>query len=452
VLLDAGRSSVTLGSASVWTVEDRRGRSFELAAGSRTVGKGFRIWVDGKRRQLAPPATFRRADGGRLTVDGNPYRGSIVLRKPGGRLAIVNVLGLQAYLFGVVPWEMPADWHPEALKAQAVAARSYGLANTTSGSYFDVYDDTRDQVYGGIEAEHPRTNAAVRATANKVRTYDGQLATTYFYSSSGGRTAANEDVWGSAPVPYLRSVRDRWDKISPHHRWGPTRYSRANLDAALGGYVAGRLRDIVVDVNPSLRADSIQIYGSTGTTSMPGWLVRETLGLKSSWLRIGVLNIVAGRARAERGERVRLRGKARSVGDAWLERRAPDGAWANVRDLELTGARFTTTVRPRATRIYRVKSARGASNGVRVEVTAAVRFARPADRSGLAGVVRPGVVGSRVEIQRRVGKRWRTVGTGSADRSGRFSIPFEVLDGTYRAVATLGGLAPGRSPTLRIVS
>jgi SpoIID/LytB domain protein len=397
--------------------------------------------------------TFRRAGGGRLTVDGNRYRRSIVLRKPGGSIAIVNVLGLQPYLYGVVPWEMPAEWHPEALKAQAVAARSYGLANTTSGSYFDVYDDTRDQVYGGVEAEDPRTNAAVRATANEVRTYDGHLATTYFYSSSGGRTAANEDVWDGTPVPYLRSVADPWDRNSPHHRWGPTRYSRTSLRAELGGYVAGTLRDIVVNVNPSRRAGSIKIYGSGGQTSMAGSLVRDTLSLKSSWFRVGVLNIAAGRPHIERGERVRLRGKARSVGDAWLERRTPGGTWTKVRDLELTtAARFSTTVRPPTTRSFRVKSARGASKAVRVEVSASVRFAKPADRSGLAGVVRPGHASSRVEIQRRAGQRWRTVKTGRTDGAGRFSIPFELVNGTYRAVATAPGVSPGVSPRLRIVS
>jgi stage II sporulation protein D len=452
VLLDVGRSRVTVSSPSAWKVEDGRGRSWQLPAGSRTVRTDLKVWAEGKRRSLTAPVTFTRLNGGPLTADGRAYRGSIVLRKPGSTLWLLNHLGLQPYLFGVVPWEMPASWHPEALKVQAVAARSYGLANVTTGAHFDVYDDTRDQVYGGVGAEEPTTNAAVRATANEVRTYNGALATTYFYSSSGGWTAANEDVWGYSPVPYLRSVRDRWDTISPHHNWGPTRYSRASLDAKLGGYVAGTLRDIVVDVNASRRADSIAIRGSGGNTSMAGWEVRQVAGLKSTWFRIGVLNLVAGRGQVESGERVRLRGKARSVGEAWLERRAPGGAWAKVRDLELTEeARFATTVEPHATREYRVNSAKGSSYAVRVQVTARTRFAKPADRSGLAGVVSPSGAGGQVRIQRLAGDAWRTVATGSTDGSGRFSIPFDVVNGTYRAVASASGVARGISPLLRIV-
>jgi stage II sporulation protein D len=453
VLLDARRTSVTIASPSRWTVEDGRGRSFELAGGSRTVGTALQVRAEGKRRQLTAPLTFRRANGGPLTIDGDVYRGKAVVRKPGGLLAIVNVLGLQPYLFGVVPGEMPADWHLEALKAQAVAARSYGLANRTTNSYFDVYDDTRDQVYGGVAWEKPRSNEAVRTTANEVRTYNGGLATTYFYSSSGGRTANNEDVWTTgSPVPYLRSVRDRWDTISPYHRWGPIRYSRAGLDARLGGNVAGALRDVLVNVTPSLRAGSIKINGSGGPTSMPGWEVRETLGLRSSWFRVGVVNIAAGRQSIERGEHVRLRGKARAVGVAWLERRASGGEWTKVRDLALNDeARFSTVVSPRRTSDYRVASLKGASYAVRVQVTAAVRFSKPSDRSGLSGLVSPAGAAAKVKVQRRAGGAWKTVGVGSTDSSGRFSIAFDLVDGAYRAIAIASGVRAGVSPTLRIV-
>jgi stage II sporulation protein D len=449
-LLDVGRSSVTLSSPANWAVKDSRGKRFRLGAGAKTIGSDFKIRIQGRERRLTPPVTASR--DGPVSVDGRPYRGSIVLRKVSSRIAIVNRVGLQAYLQGVVPWEMPASWHPEALKAQAVAARSYGLANTSTGTYFDVYDDTRDQVYGGVDAEQPTTNRAVRETANEVRTYNGALATTYFYSSSGGRTAANEDVWDGTPVPYLRSVRDRWDTISPYHSWGPTRYSRASLAARLGGYVDGALKDLVVDVNPSRRADSITIVGTRGTTTMAGWLVRDTVGLRSSWFRVGVLDIRASRDKIESREQVRLYGKARSVGTAWLERRSPGAVWQKVRELEPTSdARFSTVVRPRVTREFRVRSVRGASNPVRVQVAARVRFFKPGDRSVLAGVVVPSRAGIKIRIQRRAGDEWQPVANGSTDAAGRFSISFSVADGTYRAVAGDARVAPGISPLLRVV-
>jgi stage II sporulation protein D len=452
VLLDVGRSSVVIASPSTWTIADADGKSFELAAGSKTFGSGLRVWINGARRTLSPPVTVRRP-AGPLTVDGRRYRGSIVLRKPTSALAIVNEVGLQPYLYGVVPWEMPADWHMEALKVQAVAARSYGLANTTSGTYFDVYDDTRDQVYGGFDAEHPRSNEAVQATANEVRTYNGNLATTYFYSSSGGWTANNEDVWPSGtPVPYLRSVRDYWDSLSPHHTWGPTRYSRASLDARLGGFVQGTLRDIVVDVNASRRAGAMIIHGSGGTSSMPGWQVRDVVDLKSSWFRVGVLNLLAGRGQIERGQSVRLSGKARAVGAAWLESRVNGGAWTKVKDLVVNeDARFATTVKPASTRSYRVASAKGASNPVSVTVTARVRFAKPSNRSGLSGVVAPAKRGTLVTVQRRAAGAWGEVARDRTDASGRFEASFELVDGTYRAMARAGGGAESVSPTLRIV-
>ena len=102
---------------------------------------------------------------------------------------------------------MPKTWLPEALKAQAVAARSYALAVRKTTGAFDVYPDTRSQVYGGVNAESPTTTAAVDATVGGVLTYGGKIATTYFFSTSGGRTAAINDVWKSAPVPYLVSVQ-----------------------------------------------------------------------------------------------------------------------------------------------------------------------------------------------------------------------------------------------------
>ena len=101
------------------------------------------------------------------------------------KLRVVNVVALEAYLRGVVPREMPKHWPLEALKAQAVAARSYALVRLLKGKPFDLYSDWRSQVYGGIAAEAPRATEAVQATAGQVVLYQGKVATTFFFSSSG---------------------------------------------------------------------------------------------------------------------------------------------------------------------------------------------------------------------------------------------------------------------------
>ena len=117
---------------------------------------------------------------------------------------------------------MPDDWHPEALRAQAVVARSYALATLKPGTLFDLYADTRSQVYGGIEAEAATTNRAIGSTAGKVLFWNGRVATTFYHSTSGGRTVSIAEAWPKATaVPYLVSVADPHDTLSKHHRWGP---------------------------------------------------------------------------------------------------------------------------------------------------------------------------------------------------------------------------------------
>jgi SpoIID/LytB domain protein len=122
-------------------------------------------------------------------------------------LSVVNSLPLDEYVRGVVGGEMPDRWRIAALEAQAVAARSYALATLKPGAHFDLYGDTRSQVYGGIAYETARTNIAVERTAGKVLTWNGRVATTYFFSTSGGRTADVHEVWPRLPaVPYLRAT------------------------------------------------------------------------------------------------------------------------------------------------------------------------------------------------------------------------------------------------------
>ena len=119
--------------------------------------------------------------------------------------------------------ESPSSWPIEALKAQAVAARTYAIATSKGGAGFEHYADTRSQVYGGVAVETPTTNRAVAETAGQVVTYQGRPVVTYFFSTSGGRTENVENSLGGTPQPWLRSVEDPYDDVSPRHRWKPVR-------------------------------------------------------------------------------------------------------------------------------------------------------------------------------------------------------------------------------------
>ncbi len=245
------------------------------------------------------PVALRPAAAGspnfirRLTTSSTlPYRGSFEVQARDGKLTLINVLPLEDYLLGVVGREMPADWPPEALKAQAVAARSYARYQIRSGKFqaqgFDVVAGVQSQVYGGASAEDPRVTAAVQATAGQVLTYQGQVAEAFFHASGGGYTENSENVWGGSPVPYLRGVPDL-DQDSPHYHWTVT-FTLADLQRrfAGAGYDVGLFYDLV-PAGPqgvSGRWTTLALVGSRGTTVLKSSKVREVLGLKSTLFQI----------------------------------------------------------------------------------------------------------------------------------------------------------------------
>ena len=178
-------------------------------------------------------------------VTSDTYRGVLrLLPKPNGTVAAINEVELDVYLRGVVPVEMPSTWPVQALNVQAVAARSYAVRHLhpATGS-FDVYDDTRSQVYRGVRAERATTNAAITATAGQVLMSGTAVASTVFHSSAGGATENNENVWTSStgalgtPVSYLRGAPDRapdgtaYDAASPYATWATASYSVEALSA-----------------------------------------------------------------------------------------------------------------------------------------------------------------------------------------------------------------------------
>jgi stage II sporulation protein D len=223
-----------------------------------------------------------RAGNGRS--DGS-YRGMLELL-PGvlGGIDVVNVLDLEDYVRGVVAWESPSSWPIEALKAQAVAARTYAITTKRSGT-FDQYPDTRSQMYGGVAAETAATDRAVAETAGQVVTYGGQPVVTYFFSTSGGRTENVENTsLGTTPLPWLKSVADPYDSVSPRHTWAPAKLSLTAARAKLGGLVKGAFRGIrVVKRGRSPRIVSADVVGTKGTTRVTGATLRARLGLYDTW-------------------------------------------------------------------------------------------------------------------------------------------------------------------------
>src|SRR6266516_3802478 len=311
LLVDSAKQ-VTISSKLPFQVVDATGSKHALNAGSLTVGPGYK-YTDPTNLQAKPTALpyplELRPGATALALNGRGYRGSLrVLKLSATKVRIVNVVDLDLYLRGVVPSEMPKSWAPEALKAQAVAARSYALSHLhPSNGGFDLYSDTRDQVYLGIPHEAPSTTAAVNATAGQVALYKGKVASTYFFSTSGGRTASIQDLYpDSLPVPYLVSVPDPYDTISPYHDWGPYRYTAKKL--ARGLKSPGKLLDVQTLAASSGRVQSVVATGSKGQATATGNEVRSALGLRSTWFQVGVLALGAPSTPLTYGTKTALRG------------------------------------------------------------------------------------------------------------------------------------------------
>jgi stage II sporulation protein D len=454
VLLGEGLNALAVASDSAFSVRDGSGTVYQLRPGPYSFGPALKVKVDQTQPAKALPGPLVFLPGATpLKYGGKQYRGQFQVNASKS-LQLVNSVGLEPYLYGVVPREVPFLWPAEALKAQAVVARSYALAVRKTGAY-DLYADTRSQVYGGIAAEKPTTNAAVDATAGQVLLYEGKVATTFFFSTSGGRTASIEDVWtrGEA-VPYLVGVPDPYDTASPHHTWGPFAFTAAKLTSTFK--VPGKLLDVRVTLNPSLRVDDLILTSTKGEVVVPGDVVRTKLGLRSTWFRVGVLTLEAPTKALEYGSKVKLKGVARAAGpQVTLEQRTSSAAaWQPVARLKPgAGGVVIATVKPLVSTEYRLSApAKLFGAPIRVSVAPRVRLS-PATAATLRGLVRPVTPGARVDIQRLDGSSWRPAATASVDAGGAFEARLDLTPGMYRArVAPGRGLVAGYSPVLQVVS
>jgi stage II sporulation protein D len=287
-------TTVEIGATNTFAVVDGvTGRVLHRVPGGQTIlvrgGVADGLVVNaGGAESVAPGLLVARVEGdGLVSIGGRPYRGSALIRSAGpGRLTAINQVEMEDYLLGVVPYEIGRVGPElvEAVKAQAVAARTYAIRyiGRREEFGFDVFATVQDQVYGGAEGEHDPTSIAVRETAGEILTYGGQPIEAFYHSTCAGQTAAIEEVWAEAPRPYLVSVVDvnpatgeAFDVTSSRFRWTERWtadqlrqiFNRTLADSLPAGVTdVGELRGFeVLELTPSGRIASMRITTSAAT-------------------------------------------------------------------------------------------------------------------------------------------------------------------------------------------
>ena len=223
---------------------------------------------------------IRSSDGRGIWVGQKRFSGKLNLFILDSEILVVNVLGIEKYLSSVVGSEMPTKWPIEALKAQAIASRTYAL-NQKGNNLFDIDSTQKNQVYNGLGSRTYKTIRAVKSTRSLVLTYKNKLINALFHSSSGGRTENSQDVWKNK-YPYLSSVKD-FDKNNPKFRWQKKFSSNelTNLFPKIGG-----LKNIeILDITSTGRVKNVKLIGAYGFDQMSGVVLRKRLGLNSNYVR-----------------------------------------------------------------------------------------------------------------------------------------------------------------------
>lgn len=221
------------------------------------------------------------ASPGAIQVNGKRYRGTIEVFPQEKGLLVVDELPIEEYLVGLINCEISSLWPMEAIKAQAVVARTYAVyqKRVRAGALYHLESSVLDQVYDGCDIEDSRAARGVRETAGEVLTYAGQPIQAFYHSNCGGRTEVAENVWGFR-LPYLRSVECAYCSANPSARWEQT-LSLKKLEALLkgGGVSVPGLRDIREGRrNESGRLADLILVSSRGTTTVSAVTFRKLVG------------------------------------------------------------------------------------------------------------------------------------------------------------------------------
>jgi len=362
VLLADGLRRLTVSSDQPIAVVDGTGAKHTFPAGSTKLTTTL---------PYPAPLTLSPSHGTTLTL-GNAYRGKLVISLMHGKLRAIDVVNVQQYLDSVVPAEMPSGWLADALDAQAVASRSYALAGRKPGAAYDV--SVSGQSYVGVATETLQGDLAVNTTKGQVLTYGGQVATAVYSSSTGGRSQSATDAWGGG-APYLVSVKDPYDNVSPFHNWGPVPVTGKDLASALG--LTGKPVDATVTRNASKRVAQLDVttlaHGSQTDGSVTGTAVAVALNLRSTWFSIGVLSLLppSPNDAVSPGTTVTLTATVRGVKNVVLEERPAGGAWAELEPVTpdpTTGA-ISIDVTPTGTTDYRLATTADAAAFIRIHVS-----------------------------------------------------------------------------------
>ncbi len=445
VLLADRKKQVTLSSTVPFTVKDGAGRQLALPAGAVTFGTGLRL----AGQTLTAPLTFLPGPGGPLTLT-RPYRGQIQVDVVDGKLRAVNIVGLEPYLDGVVPSEMPSTWSAQALDAQAVAARSYALATRKIGAPYDAYSDSRSQVYLGLSNESSATTAAVTATKGQVLFFGGKVATTFFSSTSGGKTESSLD-WTGTAVPYLVSVPDPYDDISPYHNWGPVPVTAQTISKSLK--LTGPITDATTVANAAGRVGELNLVTPLAALTVSAATLRSAIGLRSTWFTVGVMSLSAPvpSAPVPYGAPLTLIGTVRGVPGVTLEQRVSGGTWQSVGPV--ASGLLKLTQRPMITTDYRLATLGAAAAFVRIRVAPAIQMTT-FSTTQIAGSEQPALPSAPVQVQEQnADSTWTTIASGIVNGDGTFSVPVTLTSGgTYRiSIGPATGYSAGTTPPQIVV-
>ena len=280
VAIRKGVANVKVGSSTPAVVKNSGGKTIgtlnplvpqTATASSRGINLG---------NLEASQITIEPSGDGRIWIGDRWYRGEVRLVKQGSGVTAVNLVDLEEYLYSVVGSEAIPSWPLEALKAQAVAARSYAIYQSSKDSnrFYDLDTTTATQVYKGLNNEYVSTVEAVEATKGQVMTYSGKVILAAFHAASGGHTENVEDVWVS-PLPYLRGVVD-YDHNSPVFQWDKA-LSTNEISRQIGGI--GTVTSMTpVRMTPRGRVATMRISGTGGSKNLTGSQVRNALKLRST--------------------------------------------------------------------------------------------------------------------------------------------------------------------------
>jgi stage II sporulation protein D len=282
VAIEKGVNQVKVGASTTAIVKDSSGRTLGQLPGmsayaAQAVPGGVALdkWQSGL-------FWIEPTDKGFVYIGDRWFRGRTLVIPTEKGLTAVNWVDVEEYLYSVIGGEMNSSWPQEALKAQAIAARTYALYKREQQRNNPIYDlgDTPDrwQIYKGVSSESRNTYAAVDSTAGQVLTYDNRIILSVFHACSGGHTENVEDVWGN-PLPYLRAVQD-FDQNVKECNWVRT-FSPADISARVTG--VGNVKDMTIEsLSPFRSVKSLRIVGDQGTKVLRGEAVRTALRLRST--------------------------------------------------------------------------------------------------------------------------------------------------------------------------